>query len=163
MCRMVLPSEHKRNTHQAFPILFHPVICMNPTTPPALRTNQISQQLLVEHCTSVAWNPVRKSFKLKSTITLMCRLMSNREIRPWITLTGGFHLHERSDGCVLCNEHGNSDVMAGNHHQSCAKGKKTYVSPTFCLCYMCENIQFDSPYTHINFMQLLLYFQRRNS
>lgn len=55
----------------------------------------------------------------------MCRVMSNRETHPWITLTGGFHLHERSDGCVLCNEHGNSDVMAGYHHQSCATEKES--------------------------------------
>jgi len=43
----------------------------------------------------------------------MCRVMSNRGTSPWIALTGGFHLHERSDGCVLFNEHEPDDVMAG--------------------------------------------------
>lgn len=39
MCNVVLLSGHKRNTHQAFPILLHPVICMNPDTEKALRIN----------------------------------------------------------------------------------------------------------------------------
>lgn len=45
----------------------------------------------------------------------MCTVMSNRETSPWISLTGGFHLYEPSDGYVLCNEHEPGDVMAGNH------------------------------------------------
>lgn len=42
--------------------------------------------------------------------------MSNRETRPWIALTGGFHLHEPSDEYVPCNEHEPGDLMAGNYH-----------------------------------------------
>lgn len=53
----------------------------------------------------------------------MCRVMSNRETSPWIALTGGFHLHERSDGYVLCNEHEPGDVTAGNHRYSYATGR----------------------------------------
>jgi len=45
MCNMVLPGGHKRNTHQAFPILLHPVICMNPNTAPALRINHSNQPI----------------------------------------------------------------------------------------------------------------------
>lgn len=45
----------------------------------------------------------------------MCTFMSNRETSPWISLRGGFHLHEPSDEHVLYNEHESGDVMAGNH------------------------------------------------
>lgn len=104
MCNVVGPSGRKRNTHQAFPILLHPVIRMNPNTTLALRINcsnyLVSTGWTLQEC---SMEPKKEEFHIKIHYPAHVRVMSNREISSRIALVDFICMSDVMSTCSAMN------------------------------------------------------------